>query len=237
MKKIDGRFHYLSKTCVILVFIKPGVKRFITIGLWGTLAIFLLCSASYWYIGRVTRPLIYTDAANLGEYDVAMVLGTSKYSRSGRRNMYFYHRIDAAVALYTTGKAKKILVSGDNSQREYNEPFDMLKALMDRGIPRKDIILDYAGFRTFDSMVRAREVFGQKRFIVVSQRFHLERAIYIGMMKDMDVVGFVAADPRSGNIPLFAREIMARTKAVLDCQLLGTTPKFLGQKEVIDMSL
>ncbi len=213
------------------------MKRYITIGLWGTLAIFLLCSASYWYIANVTSPHIHTDITSLGVYDVALVLGTSKYSKAGNRNMYFYHRIDAAVALYNSGKVKKILVSGDNSQKEYNEPFDMLKALMERGIPRKDIVLDYAGFRTFDSMVRAKEVFGQKRFVVISQKFHLERALYIGMNKDMDVVGFVAKDPTRANIPLFAREIMARTKAVLDCQLLGTTPKFLGQKEVINMDI
>jgi len=216
---------------------KLGVKRFLTIGLWGTLTVLLLCSATYWYIGQVTYPHIHTNLATVGQYDVALVLGTSKYSKSGHRNMYFYHRIDAATALYKSGKAKKILVSGDNSERAYNEPFDMLKALMERGVPRKDIILDYAGFRTFDSMVRADEVFGQKRFIVVSQKFHLERALYIGMTKKLDVAGFVAQEPTRRNLPLFAREIMARTKAVLDCRLLGTTPKFLGQKEVIDMAI
>ncbi len=202
-----------------------------------TLAVAVLCGTSYWYIVRVTNPNIYTDIAQIDQYDVALVLGTSKYNRSGYRNMYFYNRIDAAVELYQAGKVKKILVSGDNALREYNEPYDMLKALMARGIPRKDIVLDYAGFRTFDSMVRAKEVFGQKSFVVVSQKFHLERALYIGMTKKMDVVGYVAKDPRAASLMLFGREVMARTKAVLDCQLLGTSPKFLGQKELIDMSI
>lgn len=213
------------------------MKRFVILSALGMLVLLLFCSAGYWYMGRITNAHIYTDIEKVGQYDVALVLGTSKYNKSGTRNMYFYHRIDAAVALYNHGKVKKILVSGDNAQKEYNEPFDMLKALMDRGIPRKDIVLDYAGFRTFDSMVRANEVFGQQSFIVVSQRFHLERALYIGMAKKMDVVGYVAQDPRQSNFPLFAREVMARTKAMLDCKLLGTTPRFLGQKEVIDMTL
>lgn len=213
------------------------MKRFLSILLWGSLAATVLCSASYWYIVSVTTPKIYTDIDKIGQYDVALVLGTSKYNRNGTRNMYFHHRIDAAAELYQAGKVKKILVSGDNGLREYNEPFDMLKALMARGIPRKDIVLDYAGFRTFDSMVRASEVFGQKSFVVVSQKFHLERALYIGMTKKMDVVGYVANNPSKASFMLFGRELMARTKAVLDCQLLGTTPKFLGQKEVIDMSL
>lgn len=213
------------------------MKRFITITALGLLTLLLFCSAGYWYIGRLADSHIYTDIEKLDQYDVALVLGTSKYNKSGTRNMYFYHRIDAAVDLYNHGKVKKILVSGDNAQKEYNEPFDMLKALMDRGIPRKDIVLDYAGFRTFDSMVRANEVFGQQSFIVVSQRFHLERALYIGLAKNMDVVGYPAKDPNQANLPLFAREVMARTKAMLDCKLLGTTPRFLGQKEVIDMTI
>lgn len=213
------------------------MKRFLYIGILSLLTMMLFCSAGYWYIGHISDSHIYTDINEVGQYDVALVLGTSKYNRSGTRNMYFYHRIDAAVDLYTHGKVKKILVSGDNSLREYNEPFDMLKALMDRGIPRKDIVLDYAGFRTFDSMVRANEVFGQSSFIVVSQKFHLERALYIGLAKKMDVVGYAAKDPIDNNARLFAREVMARTKALLDCKLLGTTPKFLGQKEVIDMTL
>jgi SanA protein len=213
------------------------VKRFLSILLWGSLAATVLCSASYWYMVSVATPKIFTDIDEIGQYDVALVLGTSKYNRNGTSNMYFHNRIDAAVELYQAGKVKKILVSGDNGLREYNEPFDMLKALMARGIPRKDIVLDYAGFRTFDSMVRASEVFGQKSFVVVSQKFHLERALYIGMTKKMDVVGYVANNPASASFMLFGRELMARTKAVLDCQLLGTTPKFLGQKEEIDMSI
>lgn len=213
------------------------MKRFFIISMWAFAVLLFFCSMSYWYIAKATSKHIYSDASQLGVYDVALVLGTSKYSKSGHRNMYFYNRIDAAVELYNAGKVRKILVSGDNSERAYNEPYDMLKALMERGIPRKDIILDYAGFRTFDSMVRAKEVFGQQRLVVISQKFHLERALYIGMVKGMDVAGYIAKDPKSSNIPLFAREVFARTKAVLDCQLLGTTPKFLGQKEVIDMAI
>lgn len=194
-----------------------------------------LCLGSYEWIDRVAHNRIITNVNDLGEYDVALVLGTSKYLKNGHNNQYFTYRIDAAAELYKKGKVKKILVSGDNSTATYNEPRDMLQALIAKGIPEKDIVLDYAGFRTFDSMIRARDVFGQNRFVVVSQEFHAERAVYIARANQMDVVGFTAKNPKVSWKYMFTREILARTKALLDCNILGTTPRFLGEK--VDMGV
>lgn len=211
------------------------MKRFIHISLGLTLGVVLTCLTSYLLVESAGWKTTYTDVNEIKAYDVALVLGTSKFTRTGRHNPYFSYRIDAAAKLYFSGKVKKILVSGDNSLKEYNEPQDMYQALIAKGIPKDDIVLDYAGFRTFDSVIRAREVFGQDSFIIVSQQFHIERAIYIAHSKDMKVVGFAAKDPTTARTKMFSREILARTKAVLDCYVLGTDPKFLGEK--VDMGI
>ena len=127
------------------------------------------------------------------------------------------------------GKVDRIIVSGDNRRREYNEPEAMRRALVERGIPGEVVILDYAGFRTFDSVVRAKEVFGQDSFIVVSQKFHNERAVFIAGLKDIDAVGFNAADIglRAGGVLTHVREWGARCKVFLD-MISGRQPHFLG---------
>jgi SanA protein len=190
--------------------------------------------AWYYYTCSATNSRIFGDIEKVVPHDVALVLGTSKYLRNGWANPYFYNRVDAAAELYLKGKVKKILVSGDNAHITYNEPMDMLRALMAKGICKEDIILDYAGFRTFDSMIRAREVFGQNSFIVVSQKFQLQRALYIGEAKNMDVIGYEAKDPDISK-KVMVREVFARTKAFLDCYILGTAPRYLGAKEAIEV--
>ncbi len=124
---------------------------------------------------------------------------------------------------------KKILVSGDNSRSSYNEPREMFDALVDKGVEPGDIYLDYAGFRTFDSMVRAKEVFGLSNFIVVSQEFHCERAIYIAASKQIDAIGYSAKDPFLSTKTII-REYPARVNAFLDCYVINTKPHFLGEK-------
>lgn len=212
------------------------MKRFVHISLGLALGVLLTCFTSYLLVESAGWKTTFTDINNIEAHDVALVLGTSKYTRSGKRNPFFAYRIEAAADLYFSGKVKKILVSGDNSLKEYNEPQDMYEALIAKGIPKEDIVLDYAGFRTFDSVIRAREVFGQDNFVVVSQQFHIERAIYIARSKNMKgVVGYAAKDPTTAKTKMFTRELLARTKAVLDCYVLGTSPKFLGEK--VDMDI
>jgi SanA protein len=173
---------------------------------------------------------LYSDAGQIPYNDVALVPGTSK--KIGRWiNPYFKYRMEAAAELYKKGKIKHILVSGDNSRQGYDEPTDMMNYLVTLGVPKKAITRDYAGFRTFDSMIRAKEIFGVNTLTVVSQQFHNERAIYIGEYFGMNVIGFNAKMPSSHND---FREFLARTKAVLDVHVLWTKPKFLGKKELIN---
>lgn len=161
--------------------------------------------------------------------DVALVLGTSKYSRSGNMNLYFKYRIEAAAKLYFSGKAKHFILSGDNNEKYYNEPRDMRKALISKGVPASAITLDYAGFRTLDSVVRAHKVFGVQKLVVISQLFHNQRAIYIGKAFGIDVYGFNAIDVHDQySRYTHLREYLARVKAVLDVHIFNTEPKFLG---------
>lgn len=163
--------------------------------------------------------------------DVAVVLGTSKYSIKGGINKYYKNRIDATYELYVNKKVKFILVSGDNALREYNEPINMKRSLVERGIPSNVIYLDYAGFSTLDSIIRAKKVFGLNSFILVSQKFHNERGIYIGNNNDLYIEGYNAKSIYGRRVIL--REILARVKAVLDIEVLNTKPKFLGERVYI----
>jgi len=159
------------------------------------------------------------------------VLGCSRTLPDGRRNLYFITRMEAAVRLFEAGKVDYLIVSGDNHIKEYDEPTDMKLALADAGVPTNRIYCDYAGFRTFDSVVRAREVFGQSEVTVISQKFHNERAIYIAGRRSVDAIGYNAEDVRSiHSVRTMLREQAARVKTVLDVSLLRTKPKFLGPR-------
>ena len=137
--------------------------------------------------------------------------------------------ITAAAALYHAGKVQRLLLSGDNGTLHYNEPWVMRKALIAAGVDSSHIALDHAGFRTLDSMVRAREVFGLSEFVVISQRFHVERAVYLAHAEGIQAVGFCAADvDRHRGFRTLLREYGARVKVFVD-HWLGTRPRFLGE--------
>src|SRR3954471_14168799 len=135
-------------------------------------------------------PFIQTRAEALPGVKVGLVLGCSQRMQDGRTNLFFQSRIDAAAALFRAGKVQYLLLSGDNSRQGYDEPSDMRRALEAAGVPRSRIVLDYAGFRTLDSVVRAREVFGVLRLIIVSQHFHNVRAVYLARAHGMEAYGF-----------------------------------------------
>ena len=180
-------------------------------------------------IDRYAKGRLYDTVSAVPHYHTALVLGTSPIGRNGGPNLYFLSRIDATAKLYEAGKIDRILVSGDNRKVEYNEPEEMKKALVDKGIPEEVIFLDYAGFRTFDSVVRAKEVFGQSEFIVVSQRFHSERAVFIAGKKGIKAAGFNAADVRASyGFITHVREWGARCKVFIDL-MFGKKPHFLGE--------
>lgn len=180
-------------------------------------------------IDKYAKGRLYDTVSSVPHYRTALVLGTSPIGRSGGPNLYFLYRIDATVKLYEAGKIDRILVSGDNHKRGYNEPEEMRKALVDKGIPEEVIFLDYAGFRTLDSVVRAKEVFGQSEYIVVSQKFHNERAVFIAGKKGIKAVGFNATDVRASyGFITRVREWGARCKVFIDL-LFGKKPHFLGE--------
>lgn len=170
-----------------------------------------------------------TDNLNeLPKTKTCLLLGTSRTSKNGNMNAFFFNRIDACVQLYESGKIEFILISGDNGTVEYNEPEDMKKELIARGIPSDKIFLDHAGFDTYDSVIRANKVFGQNSFIVVSQKFHNQRAVYIARRFGMDAYGYNAGEVKKmGGFKTKVREYFACVKAYFEVKL-NVSPKFLG---------
>ncbi|MDM8568569.1 ElyC/SanA/YdcF family protein [Thiotrichales bacterium HSG1] len=202
-----------------------------------TLLLIGIISSNLW-IELQTQDRLYSDISKVPNKKIALLLGTVKYLRRGNINSYFKYRIDAAVQLYKAGKVKHILASGSNHTSYYNEPVDMQKALMARGVPAHAITLDYAGFRTLDSVIRCKKIFSQETdIIIVSQKFHNKRALFIGDFYNIKSIGFNAKDvPFKKDFKTTIREYLARFKAVLDLYFLKTQPKFLGKKVQINFS-
>jgi SanA protein len=175
----------------------------------------------------------FNSTDSLPEYKAGLLLGTSKYTGGNRLNAYFVNRITAAVELMKAEKIKYIIISGDNGLSTYDEPTEMKNELIKNGIDSTRIFLDYAGFRTFDSMVRVKEIFGQNTIIVISQKFHNERAIYIAQKLMIDAVGYNAKDvDKYFGFKTAIREKFARVKVILDF-ITGAEPRFLGDKIIL----
>ncbi|KKD58634.1 SanA [Grimontia sp. AD028] len=176
---------------------------------------------------------IYNSVDNTPSRHIGLVLGTSKYI--GRTlNPYYTYRIEAAQELYLSKKVEVMLLSGDNAHRSYNEPWTMKRDMLKAGIPDDRIFLDYAGFRTLDSIIRAKKVFDADEFTLVTQAFHCERALFIADYYDIDAICLAVPSPGgTAGMKIRARETLARVKAVLDIYVLNEQPKFLGPKESI----
>jgi len=183
-------------------------------------------------ISLLSSRQIYEDVDSVPEAPVALLLGTSKQQGAGP-NLFYRPRIEAAANLYHAGRVRGILVSGDNATRHYNEPWTMRRDLNALGVPAAYITLDYAGFRTLDSVLRAKAVFGQARLVIVSQRFHAARALFIARHAGIRATAFAAADPPDGRyLRIRLREVLARAVAVTDL-LSGRGPRFLGEPESV----
>jgi SanA protein len=205
------------------------IRLFLGLSLLIVLSLLILADV---YVGSFSKGRLYQKAEDVPYRRAAVVLGCNKYAY-GRLNLYYQHRIQAAVELWEAGKIDAILVSGDNSRKEYDEPGSMKADLVEKGIPAEYIALDYAGFRTLDSMIRAKEVFGLDEYIVVSQPFHCQRAIYLAGRKGQSVIGYAAVNPTGVlTIKVRLREVFARFAAVLDI-IISRTTKFLGPRETI----
>jgi SanA protein len=190
----------------------------------------LLCFWANYSVYSESKNYLYQDLKETDTFKVGLVLGTGKFLKNDLLNPYFIFRIEAAVELFKAGKIKYILVSGDNGHSNYNEPEDMRDELIARGVPADRITLDYAGFDTYDSVIRASEVFQENKFIVISQHFHNQRAVYIARRFGIAAFGYDATDiigKRSIRIKI--REWFACVKAYIEVKL-GVDPHFLGEK-------
>jgi SanA protein len=204
-------------------------RRLVIAGVF-LLALAAIVAVCGWLVVHAGEGRLYTEVKATPQRDVGLLLGTSDKRKNGDSNPFFTHRI-AAAALYKAGKVRHLLVSGDNRRKDYDEPAMMRAALLKSGVPESAITLDCAGFRTLDSVVRARDVFGLSGFTVISQRFHNQRALFIAHYYHLDAIGYCAADVgmRRG-LKTQIREAFARVKAVLDLYVFHTQPKFRGPK-------
>lgn len=180
---------------------------------------------------RSSSGRIFTETAGIPKHRVALLLGTAP-TFGGHPNPYFLARVDAAAKLYQSGKVEKILASGDHSKPNYDEPTAMKLALMKRGVPAQDIALDYAGLRTLDSVIRAKKVFGLSDVTLITDDFHLPRALYIARHEGLDAVGFQTRQlPPSISPKTWVREAGSRVLMFADLYLWNRQPKFLGKPE------
>ncbi|MEL6842867.1 MAG: ElyC/SanA/YdcF family protein [Bacteroidota bacterium] len=208
-------------------------KMIIYLVVLGLLGLLTVIGIDAW-VSRSAKPYIVEEVPN--DYAVALVLGTSPKTSDGRTNLFFKYRLDAAAKLYREGHIKHFVLSGDNRTEQYDEPTQMRKALIERGVPQSAITLDYAGFRTLDSIVRTRSVFALDKVLIISQAFHNERALFIAQVKGINALAFNAESvPQSYAPKTYLREYLARCKAVLDLYILGTEPHFPGPKEPLEI--
>ncbi|MFO1438536.1 MAG: ElyC/SanA/YdcF family protein [Verrucomicrobiaceae bacterium] len=217
----------------MLKVIQHAWKRILLIGVLAVVAMIWGCE---WRIESVARQRCLDAVEGVPEAPVAVVLGAAPRLADGRVNLFFRPRLEAAARLFKAGKVKALIVSGDNGSKDYDEPTEMKRVLIELGVPEGKIVCDFAGFRTLDSIVRAKEVFGQSRLIVVSQRFHNERAVYLARASGVEAWGLNAKDvPVALSLKTFLREKLACVKAVLDVNVLHTQPKFLGEKVAVPL--
>jgi|SRR5690606_33347462 len=212
---------------------KRIVKRIV---IYLVVTVFFSVLVSNIWVVQSTRKHVYDDSSKLPGHAMGLVLGTSHKTTKGDPNPFFQNRIETASKLYREGKITHFILSGDNSTKYYNEPAAMKKALMEKGVPAEAITLDYAGLRTLDSIVRSKQIFGQNKITIITQPFHCYRALFISQFYDMEAVAMVASEPDFEETPsVRIREYLARFKAVLDLYVLRTAPRFLGQKEEINV--
>ncbi len=197
--------------------------------------VLVVCLINLWVL-KSTHARVFKTASALPENDVGLVLGTAPWLGRGYVNPHFKARIEAAAYLYQEGKVKHLLVSGDNHTKGYDEPTNMKEALLKLGVPESAITLDYAGFRTLDSIVRAKEVFGLDKATIITDDFHVNRALFICNHYGVDAVAFSSEEvPFELSANTRWREIGARVKAAMDLYLLKTQPRFLGERVEIKL--
>ncbi|ADP13023.1 hypothetical protein EJP617_33420 [Erwinia sp. Ejp617] len=199
--------------------------------IYGLIIIITLISATALGLDRwvswKTAPYVYDDLTALPHRQVGVVLGTAKFYRTGGINQYYLYRMQGALNAYNSGKVNYLLLSGDNALQSYNEPMTMRRDLIAAGVDPSDIVLDYAGFRTLDSIVRTRKVFDTNDFIIITQRFHCERALLIALHMGIQAQCYAVPSPKN-MMSVRLREVAARLGALADLYVMKREPRFLG---------
>ncbi|WP_298761871.1 ElyC/SanA/YdcF family protein [uncultured Psychroserpens sp.] len=196
------------------------------------LAVFILFALiiTNYMVSYQAKDYVYNSVTDIPKNKVGLLLGTSKFLSNGNINLYYTYRINAAVALYNANKIEFVLISGDNGSKSYDEPTTFKTDLIAQGIPEDKIFLDYAGFRTLDSVIRSKKIFSQDSVTIISQQFHNERAIYLAKHNNINAIAYNAKDVQGRyGLKVQLREYLARAKASMDV-LFNVEPKFLGEK-------
>ena len=191
---------------------------------FGGLVVFILTVNLIVYAS--SRAHIYQDVKEAKEAQTVIILGAG-VSAKGELSPFFKDRVDKAIEFYKAKKAGKILVSGDNSTTWHNEVNPVRDYLLSKDIPDENIFLDHAGFDTYSTMYRARDIFKVSSVVIVSQSFHLPRAVFIARSLGLDASG-LAADDRPASISHYMREVLANEKAAMNL-IFHRQPKFLGE--------
>lgn len=167
---------------------------------------------------NATKGRLYADVNEIPHREVGLLLGTNPIGRTGRPNQFFLRRIDAAVAMYEAGKIDRFIISGAKRDESYDEPEAMKGELLRCGVPDSIIVLDGEGFRTINSVVRAKEVFKVDSITIISQQFHNERTLFLAKHMGVDAIAYNAANTQSRRwkYMMVLRECLARVKAVIE---------------------
>jgi SanA protein len=197
---------------------RSKTKTMLWIALFIIVASIVAVVGCYWAVTSAAEGRMYTDVSKTPERRVALLLGTSPIVRSGKPNQFFLRRIDATAKLYKAGKFSKLIISGANRPEEFNEPEEMKAALVRQGVPGSIMQLDGEGFRTINSIVRAKDVYGADSILIISQELHNQRALFFAKHKGIEAVAFNASNTssRKWRIKMLMRESLARVKATIE---------------------
>lgn len=201
---------------------RKNLRRILLATAIATLAI---AACNGWLLQR-TDGRIFRDAGTVKKSTFAIVLGTSPGAK-GAPNVFFTNRMDAAAAVWKAGKVRRIIVSGDNRRKDYDEPTSLLNALVARGVPAEAVTRDYAGLRTLDTMFRAAKVFSVEDAIIITDDWHLPRALFLADQAGIRSSGVASPPVPWSQSPMTrTREYLSRVKALIDVYVLNTQPRF-----------
>jgi len=188
------------------------------LGLWGAMACTVIAVVCDAIVRLRAGGRCFDDAERVPHNKMGLVLGTSPLAPDGGANMYFVYRVEAAARLYKMGKVDWLLLSGDRSGEDYDEPQAMRDALIAHGVPAESIVLDKSGFRTLNSIVHTNKVYGQSSVTIISQRFHNQRAVFLALCNGVDAVAYNAEDVVKWNkyFKIHGREYLARVRMFVD---------------------